>query len=181
MQRVLALSVAGTTADATITAVDLTTTLTFGTQELNNFGNEPDEWGVVFLFDNVTLRALREDAAGTMLVDVFVVEFTAAADVQVQRGSIVMGSGVETNTAAITTLGDLTRSFSHAPMAPNGCSSDDGANANVGFGSNELTDASTVEANAADDGSVETVYFEVIEFLEAVTAQQSPVIVGTNF
>lgn len=180
VQRILALSVAGVTADATITAVDVTTTLLFGTQELNNFGNEPDEWGIVFLFANVTVRAIREDASGTMLADVFVVTFTLAANVEVQRGVITMAGGTEADTATITTLGDLSRSWSHAPMVPNGCSSDETTNANTGLGFNKLDDASTVGAGAATDPSTQAVYFEAIEFL-ADTAQQSPVVVGTNF
>lgn len=182
VQRILALSVAGTTADATITSIDMATTMLFATQELNNFGNEPDEWGIVFLFAAVTVRAIRENGAGTMLADVFVVTFTADADVEVQRGVITMAGGDETGTATITTLGDLSRSFSHAPMAPNGCSSDETTNANTGLGFNTLDDGSTVGAGAATDPSTQAVYFEVVEFLAAApAANQHPVVIGTNF
>ena len=164
VQRVIALSIPATTADATITAVALDRTMHFSSQSLSNFGTEPNEWGATFLFNSTTLRYVRGDPAGTAICDAFVVEFALATGVVVQRGSIVMGSGIETGTAAITGLNDLARSFAQAPMMPSGCSSDDNANINTAFGSIEVLNATTVEANAADDSSIETVFFEVVEF-----------------
>jgi len=178
VERVQALSIPGVTADATITAVALDRTLLFGSQELDNFGDEPDEWGVCFLFDTTTVRYVRDDPAGTAQLDAFVVEFTVAAGVTVQRGSIVNGSGVTVGTDAISAV-VLSRSFAHCPMAPN-ASSTEANDQNTLMGSIEFNSTTEVEANTTDSLSTETLFYEVIEFPAGVSPITATATVGAQ-
>lgn len=178
VQRVQALSIAGTTADATITSVVEARTILIASQHLNNFGDEPDEWGIVHLFSDTIVRYVRDDQAGTANADVFVVEFTLASGVSVQRGSITNADTVSVGTAAISSV-DLTRSMVHLPMVTNGCFTDEANNASTLVGSIEFNSDIEVEGNCQDSTSVETFFFEVIEF-PADAARQHPVGVGTN-
>lgn len=179
VQRVQALSIAGTTADATITSVVEARTILIASQHLNNFGDEPDEWGVVHLFNATTVRYVRDDQAGTANADVFVVEFTLASGVSVQRGSIVNGDGVSVGTAAISSV-DLTRSMVHCPMIVVGGMTDEANNAPTLVISIEFNSDIEIEANSQDSTSTETTFFEVIEFPAAAVDNQSPVFVGAN-
>ena len=136
--------------------------------------------GVAELFDATTVRYTRSNDFRDMVLDFFVVELLQSGD-SVQRGSITLGSGTETDTATITSV-DLNRSFANSPTRPGSANSSLAAY-NVGiFAKLDLTSSTVIEATAADNSSVSVVNWEVVELVEdAAVATQSPVFVGANF
>lgn len=178
VQRVQALSMTSTSADATITSIDTAKTLVMCSQAGTSGGENPDDVAMGFLFDDTTFRTTRDANAGTVTVDAFIITWSVA-DVAVQRGTITMGSGVSTATQANTAV-NLSNSFVHCPMVPNGCSSSDLSQRQSAYASIEQNSNVQVESNGNDDSSTEFVPWELLEFDIAVS-DQSAIIFGTNF
>lgn len=180
IERIIGVTVTSTSDDFTIASVDTTKTFVVGTEEMIGGGNRVYSIGVAELFDATTVRYTRSNDFRNMELDLFVVELLQSGD-SVQRGSLTLGSGTETDTATITSV-DLTRAFANTPTRPASANSSL-VSYQVGiFARLELTSSTVIEASAADNSSVSEVNWEVIELLEeAVVAQQSPVVVGTNF
>ncbi len=179
VQRVQALTTNQVSADATITSVVEGRTMTLCAQSLSTAGENPDDIAIGFLFDDTTFRITRDSNAGDLIVDAFIVEFTNGSGVEVQRGTITMGSGVSTGTQANTAV-VLANSWVHCPMVPNGCSSDDLTSRNSAYASIEQNSNIQIEANGNDDSSTEIVPWELIEFNLAVQDEPA-VFFGTNF
>lgn len=179
VERVLALSMNQVTADATISSVDTAKTMVMCSQTQSTGGENPDDIAIGFLFSATIFRITRDANAGTCTVDAFIVEWTDA-DTNVQRGTITMGSGVETGTQSNTAV-NLSTSWVHCPMVPNGCSSSDLTVRQSAFALMEQNSNVEVEANGNDDSSIEIVPWELIEFVTDGALDEPAILFGTNF
>ncbi len=168
-----------TSEDYTITSVDEDKTFLVGSEQMSGGGNRASNVGVAELFDATTVRYTRPASLRDMELDIFVVELLQTGD-SVQRGSLTLGSGTETDTAAVTSV-DLDRSFANSPMRP--CSAtvnvdtyDTALRAQI-----KLNSSTVVEVSVADDSTISISKWEVVELNEEAVADEPAILFGMNF
>lgn len=177
VQNVTGLSMIGTSADFTLNSVDEGRTQVLCSQSLSANGSA-DILAVGFLNSDTVFRATRETDTGTCEIDGFVITWTAAANVTIQRGSINLtdGTGTDTNTAVV-----LANSCVGCPMALSTASSDATAFRNAAYVKVRQSSTTGIEAEGAGDASNKIVHWELMEFSLAVDESLTTAMMGAIF
>lgn len=181
VQRIVAGVATTTSDDFTISTVVMAKTFLVGTDEIVGGGNRAESVGVAELFSTTVVRYTRPTDFRDMEIDIYVVELLQSGD-SVQRGSITLGSGTETDTATISPAVALDRSFANAPTRQSSATVDVDTYETALRAQIKLNSTTVVEVSAADDSTVSIVKWEVVELNEeSVTPDEPAIIFGTNF
>lgn len=152
---------------ATITPVDMTRSSLFWQGQTMSTATQgaDDSWVLLELTNGTTVTATKK-ATGTVnsIVNGVVVQWAPGVVKSIQRGTIAIGSGNDSNTATITAVG-----INNSMLNYLGFNSDDtGASGDVDeyIPTLELTDSTTITAQrGTSDTSVTTVSWELVEFV----------------